>query len=90
MKVEKAKKAYSYVGSYPSLLMSYTRHTHKRHSQSSDGVARKYTSSSYDSANIAFISSSAVVINFRPNISTSTSKTPSDMNSGGFGPIRMS
>lgn len=37
MKVEKAKKAYSYVGSYPSLLMSHTLHTHKRHSQPSDG-----------------------------------------------------
>jgi len=86
----KVEKAYFYVGSYPSVLMSHTLHTHNRHSQSSDDVARKYTSSSYDSANIAFISSSAVVINFRPNISTSTSKTPSDINLGGFGPIRMS
>lgn len=90
MKVEKAIKAYCYVGSYPSLLMSNTRHTHNRHSPSSDEDARKYTPSFYDSANMAFISSSAVVINFRPNISTSTSKTPAEMNSGGLGPIRMS
>lgn len=40
--------------------------------------------------NIIFMSSAAVVISFKPNVSCNTSSTPGEINSGAFGPMRIS